>query len=164
MSLEVRLSTIDDLEEIERIYRYARHFMFEHRNWLQWWLFYPEREMIVEDIARHQSYVAIENERIVGTFVLIVGYEREYDQFRHDNEPYITIRRIASDGTAKGLIGSAFAVCESIGKDVMADTSQYNTIMHKALLKNGFTVIGSFDADYWPNVKHYVYEKRIEGS
>ena len=72
----IRKSTEHDLERIMEIYAVARRFMVEHGNPNQWssnnW---PPQELISQDITRGNSYVCIDDGKVVGTFFFAFGKE-----------------------------------------------------------------------------------------
>ena len=64
--MEIRKSTLQDLDAMLQVYETARAYMAEHGNPTQWGTSYPERDMLVGDIRRGESYVMLDGRRIVG--------------------------------------------------------------------------------------------------
>ena len=126
--LTVRKAKKEDLDEIMAIYEIGRKFMREHGNPTQWAGGYPPREMIVEDIAVGRSIVICEDARICGAWL--------------NDEPYLTIHRIASDGTMRGVLKCAVDYCKSLSDNVRIDTHEDNHVMQAAVEKNGFKRCG----------------------
>ena len=108
--MEIRKSMKTDFDRIMEIYAHARRFMAEHGNPNQWgptnW---PPEALIRQDIDQGNSYVCIDEGRIVGTFFFLWGKDVEptYAAIAEgewlDDSPYGVIHRIASDGTRKGV-------------------------------------------------------------
>ena len=71
--MTIRNAIEKDFSEIMKIYSHARKFMAENGNPNQWsknnWS--PEN-LIHQDILQKKSYVCVENEKIVGTFFIIL--------------------------------------------------------------------------------------------
>ena len=82
-----------------------------------------------------------------GVFVLIDGLEPTYQYIEDGNwlndEPYITLHRIASDGKIHGVFKSAIDYCKSICVNIRIDTHNNNKIMQKQIEKNGFERCGT---------------------
>ena len=76
--MEIRNSTIEDINLIMELYQYARQFMKEHGNPNQWgptnW---PPEELIRSDIAEGNSYVCVCGGQIAGTFFYSQGKDIE---------------------------------------------------------------------------------------
>ena len=68
--MEIRKSTMKDLDAILNIFKIAKKFMIETGNPNQWSDNYPSIQMIENDINKHESYVCIENDlNIVELFI-----------------------------------------------------------------------------------------------
>ena len=148
--MEIRHSTLSDLPAMTAIYAYARRFMAEHGNPNQWgptnW---PPEELLRADIAAGDSYVCVEDGRIVGTFFFRQGVDIEptYREITDggwlDDSAYGVVHRIASDGSVKGVgqfcIDWAFAQCGHLRMDTHGD----NTVMQSLLKKCGFVHCGT---------------------
>ena len=101
--MEIIKANETHIPEILEIYAKARKFMKENGNPTQWEEGYPSREIVEKDIAADHCYVCMENEKMVGVFVFIIGEDPTYrviyqGAWRSETE-YGTIHRIASDGT-----------------------------------------------------------------
>lgn len=163
--MEIRHATEKDFHRIMEIYAHARHFMEEHGNPNQWgptnW---PPEALIHTDIADHNSYVCIYNEKIVGTFFYQYGEDIE-PTYRIieggkwlDDSAYGVIHRVAGDGTVSGIgkscIDWAFEKCGHLRMDTHGD----NQVMQNVLKKNGFVFCGTIyvTEDSYPRL---AYEK-----
>ena len=142
----IRKAKIEDLTEIRRIYDSAKKFMNEHGNPNQWVIGYPPTDILTEDIEKGQLYV-IGEDRPHGVFALIEGKDPTYGYIEGkwiSGNEYVTIHRIAGDGTLKGILHSAvsFAKNEYPNADVRIDTHKDNTVMQGAIKKEGFEYCG----------------------
>ena len=147
--MEIRLTRMEDVDEVMGIYERARRFMREHDNPRQWSAYgWPPRELIEEDIKAHKSYVAVENDEIAAVFFYDYGHfvEPTYAQIEDGNwignDDYGVVHRIASSGKYKGAgsfcIRSAFEKCGHLRMDTHGD----NYVMQNCLKKLGFTYCG----------------------
>ena len=148
--MEIRKATIDDLGLILDIYRTAQDFMIKSGNPSQWSHFYPCEDLVKEDISLGISYLVFDDDfddNPHGVFVLIDGLEPTYQYIEDGNwlndEPYITLHRIASDGKIHGVFKSAIDYCKSICVNIRIDTHNNNKIMQKQIEKNGFERCGT---------------------
>lgn len=144
--MEIRLASSDDMPDIERVFACAREFMRKAGNPTQWGETYPEKGILMSDLEREQLYVALEDGRIVGVFVFALGEDPTYrlieDGAWLDDEPYGTIHRIASDGTARGLFTAVLEYCQAIQPNLRIDTHADNAPMLHSIEKSGFTRCG----------------------
>ena len=53
--MNIRKSTMDDLDILLHLYENARTFMSSHGNPVQWGTTYPEKELIISDIKSGHS-------------------------------------------------------------------------------------------------------------
>ena len=104
--MDIRRSTPEDLPRMLEIYEYARRFMAEHGNPLQWgptrW---PPEALLRRDIEEGDSYVCLHQGRVVGTFFFRFGPDAE-PTYRDitggqwgDESPPIGISPTAAGGT-----------------------------------------------------------------
>ena len=142
--MKIRKTCPEDLEQVMKIYAYARKFMAEHGNPRQWgptnW---PPEERIRRDIAEGKSYVC-ETDHPAGVFYFDQGpgieptYTRIEQGSWEKDAPYGVVHRIASDGSAKGLgtfcISWALEQCGYLRIDTHPD----NWVMQNLLNKLGF--------------------------
>ncbi len=144
--MEIRKSTLQDLDAMLQVYETARAYMAEHGNPTQWGTSYPERDMLVGDIRRGESYVMLDGRRIVGTFAFIIGPDPTYrvieDGAWHYDDPYGTIHRLASDGSVKGIAKACFDYCGERMDHLRVDTHRNNLTMQGAIEKCGFQRCG----------------------
>ena len=142
----IRHTEENDIPMVIEIFAKARKFMSETGNPHQWAESYPSEELLKKDIASGDSYVCMRNERIVATFVLRGGTDPTYNVIYggawQNEEPYATIHRIASNGEAKGILHIAMRFAQTSYNNIRIDTHRDNTVMQKAIAKEGFKYCG----------------------
>ena len=149
--MEIRRSTMQDLDTLCKMYESARQFMAFHGNPQQWGQTYPKRTLTASDIENGWSYVCEDHGRIIATFYYREGpddtYRRIYAGEWLNERPYGVVHRITSDGTVKGAasfcLAWAFAQCGNL----KIDTHRDNRIMQHMLEKNGFKYCGIIYTD-----------------
>lgn len=160
--LEIRKSTYDDLDRIAEIFTYARKQMALNGNPSQWKNDRPSMELVKKDIDVSNSYVVLNEGKIVATFAFIVGVEPTYldiDGKWLDDDPYGTIHRIASDGSVKGVFDQVIDYVSKRGVDIRIDTHKDNKIMRHLIEKNDFVYCGIIIVD--DGTPRLAYQKKI---
>ncbi len=144
--LNVRNADMADFEQIMKIYEYAQDYMIKSGNPTQWSHSYPNAELIKSDICQKACKVIYDKDGIHGVFALLDDAEPTYKRIDNGNwlndEPYLTIHRLAGDGQVHGLFRCALNYCKNISSNIRADTYADNQIMQKLLENNGFTKCG----------------------
>ena len=144
--LQVRRTAEEDFGAVMAIYRGAQERMIRSGNPTQWARVYPSGALVAEDIRLRRSYVICEEGRIAGVFVITDGEDPTYrvieDGAWLNGEPYITIHRIAGDGTAHGIFACAADYCKARAGNVRVDTHRNNLIMQRQIAKQGFRRCG----------------------
>lgn len=147
--MEIRHSTLQDLDRMVELYVQARQFMKETGNPNQWgptnW---PPTDLLRDDIAANRSYVCVHDGKVVGTFCFLQGenIEPTYRDIQegswHYDGPYGVIHRLAGDGSVKGIgqtcLEWAFQQCGHLRVDTHGD----NRVMQNLLKRSGFTYCG----------------------
>lgn len=136
---------MEDRPRVMEIYAIAREFMRKSGNPTQWSDSYPARELLLSDIERGVSYVMINDETIVATFVFIVGADPTYTSIEGqwlNDQLYGTIHRIASDGSTKGIADECLHYCRTINPNIRIDTHKDNTVMLNWITRSGFRKCG----------------------
>lgn len=145
----IRPAVQADLDEIERIYSYARRFMADNGNPTQWVNGYPQRELLEEDIRLGKLYVAQKENELYGVFVFVIGADPTYAYIEDgtwiSDLPYGTIHRIASRGS--GLFAEALEFCRNLCGHIRIDTHHNNKPMQHLIEKHGFTRCGIIYTD-----------------
>lgn len=142
----IRTAVLQDLPRLLEIYAAARSFMRAHGNLNQWNGPYPDKETLLDDIARQQLYVVESDGYIRGCFALIGGAEPTYHTIEnghwHADSPYGTIHRIASDGSEKGIFHQCAQFASQHYDHLRVDTHADNYPMQGAVAKFGFLYCG----------------------
>ena len=144
--MEMRKTTLADLDEVMEIYRKARQFMRAHDNPTQWLGGKPTREQIETDIAQGTSYVCTDSGKIAGVMCFFIGKDPTYAVIENggwlSDDTYAVVHRIASSGEVKGtgtfMMQWAF---ENYG-NVRVDTHKDNYVMQNMLKKLGYSYCG----------------------
>ena len=134
------------MERIMEIFEAAKAYMHSHGNVNQWNGAYPQKELILSEIACGHCYVVCNADNVVGTFCLIFGEDPTYaviEDGQWKNEaPYTTIHRLASDGSVKGVGHSCVEFSYNLLENLRADTHADNITMQHLLEKEGFVRCG----------------------
>ncbi len=144
--MNIRKSTMNDVDDIMRIIASARQYMASHGNATQWIKGYPGEETIVSDIRNGDSYLITDNGAIAGIFTFIIGEEPNYQVIKnghwHYDRPYGTIHRLASAGIAPGISRVCFEYCLGKMDYIRIDTHRDNLSMRSAIERFGFKECG----------------------
>ena len=119
--------------------------MIKNNNPSQWGKRFPKRSWVKKDIKDNNSYVIIENKRIVGVFSLILGIDPTYIYIEGkwiNDTPYATIHKIASSSSTKGILKAALDYAFSRINNIRIDTYKDNSIMIHLLEKYNFKYCG----------------------
>lgn len=143
--MTIRNATLADLPVIETLYADGRQYMRDHGNMNQWINGYPSRDLLLDDLAKNQLFLAEEEGAILAVFVYFFGNDPTYDVIDGawlNDAPYGVIHRIAVGAHRKGVASFVFEHCLSLCHNLKIDTHADNLPMQKSLLKNGFTHTG----------------------
>lgn len=150
--MEFRKAVKSDINSIMNIIRQAQEKL-KSLEVDQWQNNYPNYKTIEEDINNENSYILLEDDRVIGTVAVIFGKEKTYDKIYHgqwlSNKEYITIHRMALDNAYKGT-GLSSMILKEIEKicknkdihSIKVDTHRGNLAMQKFLEKNKFQYCG----------------------
>ena len=145
--LKIRNAELSDLGRILEIYRYAQDFMIKTGNPTQWGRSYPEETLIRRDIARNACKVLYDETGIHGVFALFSEPDPTYAKIENgrwlNDEPYLTIHRMAGDGQVHGLFSRAADYCKGLSRNIRIDTHGDNQVMQKCIEQNGFRKCGT---------------------
>lgn len=144
--LNVRQTQPEDIEQALEILEAGKKAQLEQGNLNQWRKDYPNRDNIIEDMAHGESYVVEDTTtgELVGTLCILKRPEPTYveidGEWLDDDQPYVTIHRIASIRPGVG----AFAIQHAIDTygNVRIDTHKNNHRMLGLINKLGFTYCG----------------------
>ena len=144
--MQIRRARPADLPELHRIYAAARQFMARTGNPNQWVGDYPNEALLLEQIGRGVCYLMEQDGRAVGAFCAIPGedptYAAIYGGEWPNDDPYLTIHRLASDGRVRGVAKACFDFCAVSGLALRIDTHADNRVMQTLLVANGFAYCG----------------------
>lgn len=167
----VRKTENKDIDKVMEIISLTRSY-FKGEGIPQWQGAYPERERIIDDMNRGESYVCERDGAVVGVSAIIPGIELDYlrifdGEWRNDRE-YVCMHRVAVHPDAKGtgvaamLVSKACEIAHEHGMlDLRCDTHEVNRPMRRMLEKNGFVHCGTIylSADGEPRV---AYQKCLD--
>ena len=146
-ALKIRKAMPEDLQKIADIYENARKYMAESGNPTQWSDSYPTEEILTDDMMEDVLNVIYDESGVHGVFVAKRGkdptYEVIYGGSWLNEEPYVTIHRIAGDGTVHGIFDCAVEYVKSRANNIRIDTHDDNRTMQKHLLGQGFVKCGT---------------------
>lgn len=150
----IRKASMEDWEEIRKIYAGARRFMAEHGNAGQWGTDHPREELLLDNIAQGKLYVCMEKDicpedtesRIGAVFYYAAEEDPTYriieDGEWLNDKPYAVVHRIASAGIVKGAASFCLDWAFRQTGNLRIDTHKDNIPMQKLLHKNGFSRCG----------------------
>ena len=142
----VRKAVENEFDTIMEIYRIAQDFMISTGNPNQWKHSHPAPEQIKEDIKNGICHVVCDETAIHGVFALCEGVDPTYLHMDGgtwlNEEPYVTIHRIAADGKAHGIFSAAMDHCKNYADNIRIDTHEDNKVMQNVLTKHGFSKRG----------------------
>lgn len=139
----IKQATINDIDVIMPMIEEGRKHIQTY-NIPQWINGYPSREIIIEDINNNRGYLFIENNEIVGYFV-IIEYDPCYDVIDGkwiNDSPYIAVHRTVTKYFNSGLGSKMFDEIKKKYNHIRVDTHEGNISMNKCLLKNNFKYCG----------------------
>ena len=148
--LNIRKAVPEDLEKIMEIYRTAQDYMIANGNAGQWGRNYPPQVKIEEDIDLGKCLLVCEAgpgaDEIRGVFAAYTGDEPTYQIIEDgewlNDEPYVTVHRVASDGKAHGVFACIIEYLKEMHDNIRIDTHEDNKTMQRQILKNGFARCG----------------------
>ena len=144
--MEIRKASRDDLAAIMEIYHHAQDMMIATGNASQWGHSYPTEDIIKVDIDSGCCHVICENDEVHAVFAIITDGEPDYDVIENgswlNDNPYIAIHRVASDGKMHGIVTKIMDHCKGLSSDIRIDTHHDNKIMQGQIERNGFVKCG----------------------
>jgi len=144
--MEIRHTSLEELNQVMNIYDHARQYMRQNGNQNQWINGYPDIELITKDIEEMRSYVCVDDGQIEGVFCFTIGidptYIKIYEGAWLDDQPYGVVHRIASASHKKGVASFCLEWCLEQCNNIRIDTHEDNYVMHNLLLKNGYQRCG----------------------
>lgn len=143
----IRRAELNDLQKLNELYETARQYMRKNGNPNQWGISYPSYQLITEDI---KSGVLYTDEDVNFAFVLMGEedvYNNIYDGKWLNDEPYLTLHRVAGNGKVKGVFSKIFEFSlekmkEAGLSNLRIDTHEQNLTMQNAVTRQGFVRCG----------------------
>ena len=150
--MKIRQAKKSDWESILKVYEIAREYMRQTGNPTQWGNDRPGKELLEEDIKKGELFVGEDDKGDIHfVFAFILGEDPTYSYIENGSwpscEPYGTIHRIASDGTACGVVRTAVEYCKNVISNIRIDTHENNKTMQHVLDKLGFVKCGIIYVD-----------------
>ncbi len=146
MDLLIKKSKVEDIKQLMKIYEQAILYMRRCGNMNQWNNGYPSESIIISDINNAVSYSVLQGEKIVGVFSMIPGEDPTYKviegKWINTGIPYVTIHRIASDGSCGGIGRTAFDFAKRYYDSIRIDTHKDNVKMQDLVISYGFKYCG----------------------
>ena len=154
--IEIRKTKARDLETLMTLFDEARATIAQ-LGIDQWQNGYPNRDVILADVNKMQSYCVLIDGEICGTFALIEDGEPTYNEIfdgewltGDSRDQYFAIHRVAISVKCrgKGISTEIINYCadkakKADKKSLRIDTHRGNVVMRKMLEKHGFTHCGT---------------------
>ncbi len=149
---EIRHATAADLPAMQGIFAEGRVLMLQ-RGFDQWRNGYPTDGILLEDIAKGEAWLLLQNGAPAAVAAFCFGaeptYAKIYEGAWHTKEPYATLHRFAASNAARGK-GAAAALYAHLERTaaaanmaaVRSDTHKENLAMQRFLRRRGFTPCG----------------------
>lgn len=146
--MEIRTARPEELDAIMDIYRQAKQYMRQSGNLTQWTDGYPDRALIAQDIGLGFCHTVWDGTALIGVFCFFHGRDVEPTYARIDGAwldggPYGVVHRIASTGTAPGVLAACCNWCLRRCSSLRIDTHRDNLPMQRALERYGFQLCGT---------------------
>lgn len=143
----IRKALSTELEIVLDIYAGARRFMAEHGNAGQWGDNYPPEDMIAEDIEAGKFYVIERAGKLCGVFYFAMENDPTYEYIDNgswkSDEPYGVIHKVAAAEGERGIVAECTSWCRQQIGHLRIDTHEDNTVMQRAVTKQGFELRGT---------------------
>ncbi len=147
--MTIRIAEAKDLDALVNIYAIARRYMVESGNPNQWADGRPTREELAASVEEGVVCVGVDEEDAPHfAFTVYTTPDPTYavidDGSWLSAEPYVTIHRVASDGTMRGVFAQAVAYAKGVAAevgyhDIRVDTHHDNATMQHVITKAGFS-------------------------
>lgn len=155
-ALTIRPARPDEVGRLMEVYADGRHALAA-LGIDQWQTGQPTRETVEADVARGETFVAVDADGIGGAAMIGAGGEPNYDaidgvwliESPSSNPDYLVVHRIATaaDHARRGMAKALFAFAERRARDlgrrsVRVDTHAGNVRMRALVGKLGYTECG----------------------
>lgn len=168
--MDFRKTEINDVDRILEIIIQAQEY-FKLRDIDQWQDGYPNRDSILSDMEKGDSFVILEGDKIVGTTAISFSVEATYNKIFQgqwlDDIEYAVVHRVAFDNSfkGKGMGTEVFNYAEKLCREknifsIRVDTHRDNIAMQRLIEKNDFSYCGIIYLD--DGAERLAYEKIIK--
>ena len=145
-TMTIRKTTYEDIPAVLEIYAQGREIMAQSGNHAQWQNGHPAQPVVENDISTGNSYVCIQNQKIIAVFYLGLEPEPTYAKidgaWLNPEETYGVVHRIARAHDAKGAGEFCLNWCFDHIANIRIDTHQDNIPMRRLLEKLGYQHTG----------------------
>ena len=168
--MKIQKTTEKEKQAVLQIYSEAKTY-FKENGIDQWQNGYPNEESLDMDCEQGISYIIMEEEKVLGTAVIMADRDKTYDtiyegSWLSQGEKYGVMHRVAVSGKEKGrgIAGELFSFAENYcalqGAEYMRiDTHEDNLSMQRRLAKSGFNRCGVIYLE--DGAKRIAFEKKI---
>ncbi|WP_124058130.1 GNAT family N-acetyltransferase [Vaginisenegalia massiliensis] len=167
----IRRTQPDDLPAVMTCFTHAKQIMRASGNLHQWSGDYPSQQDVLADMDCQQSYVCLSDQQehdlepdtILATFCLMQEPDPNYlkiDGQWLDQQAYVTIHRIASNGLIQGVGQACIRWAMDHYRNVRIDTHEDNQLMQHILTKLGFHFCGYIQLADGASRRAYHYVKK----
>lgn len=165
----LRKTRQEEINKVLKIIDEAKETL-KKNNINQWQNGYPNKDVILNDIKKSESYVLDHDGEIIGTTALSFNGEKTYDKIYEgkwlSNGAYAVIHRIAVvkieglKGIGTEILKKSEEICLSKGiRNIKIDTHKDNKAMQGLLLKNNYEYCGVIYLE--DGSKRIAFEKEI---
>jgi len=144
--MPIRLATEKDIPAMREVFDYGREVQLKTDNPRQWEEGYPRETLMVEDIEKEAAYVCLnDDDEMLAVFSVFTEPDPTYydiDGEWLNDDPYVTIHRIATSGQVKGIGQYCIQWVQGKYDNVRIDTHDDNEPMKHVLKKLGFKYCG----------------------
>lgn len=165
----LRKTRQEEINKVLKIIDEAKETL-KKNNINQWQNGYPNKDVILNDIKKSESYVLDHDGEIIGTTALSFNGEKTYDKIYEgkwlSNGAYAVIHRIAVvkieglKGIGTEILKKSEEICLSKGiRNIKIDTYKDNKAMQGLLLKNNYEYCGVIYLE--DGSKRIAFEKEI---
>ncbi len=141
LEFNIRPTRMEDIPRLLEIFAIAKGYMRQQGNMVQWIGEYPGEAAITGDMSHGWSMVVEHCGEVVGTFCLMSEPEPTYHNLPAP-VPYLTLHRIASDGSVSGIVDAAVRYALAQGNSVRIDTHPDNRGMLECIRRLKMKRIG----------------------
>ena len=140
--MNIRHTQLEDIPAILHIYNQAKEYLHS-QNVNQWQDGYPNKESILNDMQLQQSYVLIDNKKVLGTAAIVLELDPNYNYIEEGNwlttnDNYYCIHRIAVDNTIKGkhFAYEFVKYAEDLARKDKKESMKMSKIRRKVFIEN----------------------------